>query len=363
MLICPKCKLLFERSTNCIKCGSPLVEKDSFKEEETQSPSQQPEVNKETPSAETEKETSPIEIKKEKPSAGIRKETPPVQKPAPSFFPPPKVKEEKPEPEVERGKATHEVLEDEQGPPNTVQGKPKREVTRSDKIQIRIPDFSKFSYQKMGIIIVILIGGYLLWSIYVHLSTKKTDTNRPVTEEVSNIPTAKSSTHTKPLEPSVGPKIAVKQPVEKPSIPEEKPVVTSSSPPSVPIASKASLPETSLPDEKEVENIENTFETIRKANLREDVDLFMSCYSNSFKDREGKKKGVLRNWGNFTYIDLSYEVRKLSISGNTAVVRIEWVTVFSAKGSGSYQKSKSLSDVTLNKEPDGWKIKDIKPVS
>ena len=366
MLICPKCKLLFERSTNCIKCGSPLVEKDSFKEEETPTPSQ-PEVNKETPSAETKKETSPTEIKKEKPPAGIRKETPPVQKPAPSFVPPfvppPKVKKEKPEPEIEKGKATHEALDDEQGSPDTDQGKPKREVTRSDKIQIRIPDFSKFSYQKMGIIIVILIGGYLLWSIYAHLSTKKTDTSRPMTEEVSNIPTAKSSTHTKPLEPSTGPKITVKQPVEKPSIPEEKPVVTSSSPPTIPIASKASLPETSLPDENEVVNIENIFENIRKANLHEDVDLFMSCYSKSFKDREGKRKGILKNWENFTYIDLSYEVKKLSISGDKALVRIEWVTVFSAKGSGSYQKSNSLSDATLNKEPDGWKIKEIKPVS
>jgi len=343
MLICPNCKILYERSSNCIKCGSPLVEKDSVKEEETKPPSQ-PEIKR---------ETSPTEIKKE---------TPPVQKPAPSLVQPPKVKKEKAEPELDRENAIQEVMDDEQGPPDTVPSKQKREVTRSDKIQIRIPDFSKFSYQRMGIIIVILIGGYLLWSIYAHLSTKKPDTSRPATEEVSNLPPAKSSTHTKPLGPPAEPKIAVKQPVEKPSIPEEKPLVTSSSP-SIPIASKASLPETSLPDEKEVENIENTFENIRKANLRKDVDLFMSCYSNSFKDREGKKRGILKNWENYTYIDLSYEVRKLSISGDTVVVRIEWITLFSAMGGGRYQKSKSLSDVTLNKEPDGWKIKEIKPVS
>lgn len=45
MLICPNCKILYEKSTNCIKCGSPLVEKDSFKEEETKPPSQ-PETQK-----------------------------------------------------------------------------------------------------------------------------------------------------------------------------------------------------------------------------------------------------------------------------------------------------------------------------
>jgi hypothetical protein len=353
MLICPNCKILYEKSTNCIKCGSPLVEKDSFKEEEAKPPSQ-PEIEKETPQVETKKETFPAEI---------RKETPPIQKPAPSPIPPPKLKKEKAEPELDRGKAIHEVMDDEQGPPDIVPDKPKRKATHSDKIQIRIPDFSKFSYQRVGIIIVILIGGYLLWSIYSHLSTKKPDTSRPVSEEVSNLPSAKSPTHTKPLKPPADPKIAVKQPEEKPSVPEEKPAVIPTSPPSIPMASKASLPETSLSDEKEVENIENIFENIRKANLRKNVDLFMSCYSKSFKDWEGKKRGVLKNWENFTYIDLSYEVRKLSISGNTAVVRIEWVTLFSAKGGGRYQKSKSLSDVTLNKELDGWKIKDIKPVS
>jgi hypothetical protein len=337
------------------------VEKDSFKEEEVKPPSQ-PEVKNEIPSVEAKKEPSLTEMKKEKTSAEIRKETSPVQKLAPSFVPTPKTKKEKSEPGVERGNATQEVLDDEEGPSDTVSDKPKRKTTHSDKIQIRIPDFSKFSYQRVGIIIVILIGGYLLWSIYSHLSTKNPGTSRPISEEVSNLPSAKSSTHTKPLKPPAESKKAVKPPEDKSPIPEEKPVVTSP-PPSVPIASKASLPETSLPDEKEVGNIENIFENIRKANLREDVDLFMSCYSNSFKDREGKKRGALRNWENFTYIDLSYEMRKLTISGDTAVVRIEWVTVFSAKGSGNYQKNKSLSDVTLNKEPDGWKIKDIKPVS
>jgi ketosteroid isomerase-like protein len=351
MLICPNCKILYEKSTNCIKCGSPLVEKDSFKEEEAKPPFQ-PEIEKETPLAETKKETRPAEI---------RKETSPIQKPALSPIPSTKMKKEKAEPELDRGKAIHEVMDDEQGPSDAVPDKPKREVTHSDKIQIRIPDFSKFSYQRVGIIIVILIGGYLLWSIYSHLS-KKPDASRPVSEEVSNLPSAKSSNHTKPLEPPAEPKIAVKQPIEKPSVPEEKPAAIPS-PPSIPMASKASLPETSLSDEKEVENIENIFENIRKANLRNDVDLFMSCYSKSFKDWERKKRGVLKNWEDFTYIDLTYDVRKLTISGNTAVVRIEWVTLFSAKGGGRYQKSKSLSDVTLNKEPDGWKIKDIKPVS
>jgi hypothetical protein len=352
MLICPNCKILYEKSTNCIKCGSPLVEKDSFKEEETKPPSQ----------PETQKETSPTEIKKEAPPVGIKKQTPPVKKPAPSPFPPPKVKKERAETESmsDMGKAIHEVIDDEQGPSDTVPSKPKREVNRSDKIEIRIPNFPKFSYQRVGIIIVILIGGYLLWSIYSYLSTKKNDISSPASEKTSSL--SPSSPSTKPLEPPVEPKVAIKQPEEKPSFPQEKPAVTPSSP-SIPVASRTSSSETSVSDAKEVENIKRIFENIRQANLQKNVDLFMSCYSKTFKDREGKKRGVLQNWESFTYSDLSYDLRKLSISGDTAVVRIEWVTLFSPKGGGRYQKSKSLSDVTLNKESDEWKIREIKPVT
>jgi ketosteroid isomerase-like protein len=341
MLICPKCKILYEKSTNCIKCGSPLVEKDSFKEEEFKPPSQ-PEIQKEAP---------PVEIKKE---------TPPIKKTALSPAPPPKVKKEKSEPELDRGKAIHEVMDEEEGLSDTIASKPKREVNRSDKIEIRLPNFPKFSYQRVGIIIVILIGGYLLWSIYSYLSTKKTDFSAPTSEKTSSL--SPSSPSTKPLEPRVEPKVAIKQPEEKPSLPQEKPAVTPSSP-SIPVVSRTSSSETSVSDAKEVENIKRIFENIRQANLQKDVNLFMSCYSKAFKDREGKKRGVLQNWESFTYNDLSYDMRNLTISGDTAVVRIEWVTLFSSKGSSRNQKSKSLSDVTLNKEPDGWKISEIKPVT
>lgn len=47
MLICPNCKILYERSTNCIKCGSPLIEKTSSEKEELKT-SPQPEIKKET---------------------------------------------------------------------------------------------------------------------------------------------------------------------------------------------------------------------------------------------------------------------------------------------------------------------------
>jgi len=278
-------------------------------------------------------------------------------------FPPtpkPKVKKvEKEETETESisdmEKTLHEVLRDEQSSPDILPGKTKGEISRSEKIQIKVPSLS---FQKIGLIIVILIGGYFIWSIYSHFTPKKPDANVPPSKESTNLLSPRPATPTKPLTPLIEPKVADDKKLDKkPSISEKETIV---SPPthSPPIVSK-----TSLSSEKEIEHIKKLFENIREANLKKNVDLFMSCYSVTFKDREGKKRETLKNWENFTYINLSYTLREHSISGDTAGVIIEWVIRFSPKAGGKPQESKTVLDVTLNKEPDGWKIKNIKPIS
>jgi ketosteroid isomerase-like protein len=329
LLICPNCKLLYEKSTKCIRCGSPLVENTSSEKEEMKAP----------PPLEINKETPPIQKSKDKkeelrstPLFDFEEKFPPK--------PTPKVKKGEPETESlsDMEKTLHEVLRDEQSSPDILPGKTKGEISRSEKIQIKVPSLS---FQKIGMIIVILIGGYFIWSIYSHFTPKKPDANVPPSKESTNLLSPRPATPTKPLTPLIEPKVADPPSTHSP-----------------PIVSK-----TSLSDEKEIEHIKKLFENIREANLKKNVDLFMSCYSVTFKDREGKKRETLKNWENFTYINLSYTLREHSISGDTAGVIIEWVIRFSPKAGGKPQESKTVLDVTLNKEPDGWKIKNIKPIS
>jgi hypothetical protein len=47
---------------------------------------------------------------------------------------------------------------------------------------------------------------------------------------------------------------------------------------------------------QEGEKIRFLFEDIRQANLRKDIDLFMSCYSSDFSGREGKRLETLETW-------------------------------------------------------------------
>jgi ketosteroid isomerase-like protein len=134
-----------------------------------------------------------------------------------------------------------------------------------------------------------------------------------------------------------------------------------------PTSSLSSL--TSPPDpqtvteNEEVEKIGSVFENIRRANLQKNIDLFMSCFSHDFNGAERKRKDMLKMWETFNYHDLSYDLKKQTISGDTADVRLEWVVKTSERVGGKPHNGRIVLDVILKREDGHWKIKGIKPVS
>jgi RNA polymerase subunit RPABC4/transcription elongation factor Spt4 len=121
------------------------------------------------------------------------------------------------------------------------------------------------------------------------------------------------------------------------------------------------LPPATEPEE--AEKIKSLFETIKEANLQKNIDLFMSCYSKNFKDKRMKRLDTLENWNNFQYLELSYELKEQRVSGNTADVKVEWLMKVTLRETQETEVSRTLLDVTLKREEDRWKIKEIKPVS
>jgi len=114
---------------------------------------------------------------------------------------------------------------------------------------------------------------------------------------------------------------------------------------------------------QELEKIRSLFENIRQANLQKNIDLFMSCYAHDFKGREEKRLATLETWKNFDYLDLSYDVKNQTISGDTARVSLEWLVRISRNMGGPPQDSRAVLDVTLKREKGGWKIKEIESAS
>lgn len=118
-----------------------------------------------------------------------------------------------------------------------------------------------------------------------------------------------------------------------------------------------------LKEDQEIEKIKSLFENIRVANLQKNINLFMSCFSSDFKDPEGKRTDTLKTWENFSYLHLSYDLKKQTISGDTAQVRLEWSIRTLKKVTGQLQDDRTQMEVILKKEDGRWKVKEIKPVS
>ena len=119
----------------------------------------------------------------------------------------------------------------------------------------------------------------------------------------------------------------------------------------------------SSPEPREDEKIKSLFETIRRANLEKKIDLFMSCYASDFNGRNKKRLATLETWDNFDYLGLSYDLKRLTVTAQTAQVRVKWWINISPKHGGTSEKTTSVLDVSLKREAGHWKIEEIKPVS
>jgi len=200
--------------------------------------------------------------------------------------------------------------------------------------------------------IMVLAGGWLLWQVYSYFAKPKPPEARlPISKEVAVRTPPLSSSPTPPATTAVV--LGQSKNAEGPSpIPKETPPA----PPSLPDTS--GTPSTEI---REIGNIKIVLENIRRANLQEDIDLFLHCYASDFRNREEKKKATLANWKMFNYHDLSYDLKKTSISDNTAKARVEWVIKISSKEGGRRQENRSILDVTFKKEEGRWKIEEVTP--
>ena len=339
-LICPACKIIYERGDSCVRCGSGLVSQTEFHE-------------KEKPKS-SDTEVSPSALDLDVGTGPARPAQEEVDFEWPSLTSPKKQDSGA----VEKGKKkelevfpTMEVEEDffktqtsKQQPPKTSADDSERKVSLSTKPK---KDYRRLFLEVGGITIMALAGGYFLWSVYSNLIRKEPSPKTLISKSAVSqpLPTSSSSTHPATTGMESG---------------ESK---TKEDPPPISKEVVPSPPDTSKPPSAEIQeirNIETLLENIRQANLKKDIDLFISCYASNFKDREGKKRATLSFWTKFDYVDLSYDLKNSSISGDTAKVKVEWVIRISSITGRQQQKNKTNLDVTLKKEEGRWKIEEVK---
>ena len=330
--ICPDCKIIYEKSKTCIRCGAEVVLLSSFQAKEEFETEQEPDIGKESPQVLTTREwlESPpqhltcsicktVYLRGKScpkcgagliPSGPLREEQN-GKKPTLHEDKKPEIKTPYP-PELEKAFSQEEAPDQ-----KTSKGTVEEQIKKGRFARKIKKDYPRIFLNWSGIAIICIAAGYLLWSTYSHIVTKKPDSNTtPFSKEEASSPV----------------------------------VASSGIPPSSPSPTEA----------EEIEKIKNLLENVTKANLRKDIDLFLSCYSKDFKDREGKKKSTLESWENFNFLDLTYDLVTHSVSGNMVRARVEWLVRFSPKSGGQPQESKTTLDVIFKKEDSTWKIGEIK---
>jgi hypothetical protein len=218
-------------------------------------------------------------------------------------------------------------------------------------------DKLKKDYRRLGIEVgSIMVMVLALWSIYSYFTKKNPEPGTPISKNVALQTLPASSSSPPPATPVAK--------SGEPKNTEGSPSISSSSLSKEAAPAPSSLPDTSGTPSTEIQEIGNikiVLENIRRANLHEDIDLFLHCYASDFRNREEKRKATLANWKMFNYHDLSYDLKKTSISDNTAKARVEWVIKTSSKEGGRRQENKSILDVTFKKEEGRWKIEEVTP--
>ncbi len=323
--ICPRCKILYEHGGACIRCGAMVVD-----------PAQAAVEEEPPPAPARELESGEISL-----SSGAD-----IEEEAPKARPPQEEAKEIPVPE--KPISLHRPL-------NRLPGSWMREAGPQKKKGKRL---FRLSWEVASVVILIGTALYLCWSIYSHFSVKRPEASTAISKDTGIAVLPHSPTLADP--PASSPDLQGKksdQAAENPLVSKEgmdrpAPQAASPAPPSSP-----------APEAAEEENIRNLLRNIQQGNLRKDIDLFMSCYSSTFKGREGKRKETLETWEHFNYFSLSYDLKNCSISAGNASARVEWRITYTSKGGGRPEESRTVLDVKFNREDNKWKIVEVRPVS
>jgi len=344
-LVCPICGIIYERGDSCVRCGSSLA---------PQTPSQEKEKPK-LSEAEAVPTSPPPKVSEDIPKMALDQDLtlaskePPLQEPP---LPSPKGQDLGVSQPVKRKKvptSLEELFQEEslEQPSAKKATDPIEKRTSSAKKPKR--DYRRLALEVGGVAVIALAGGYFLWSVFFHLTVKEPELRAlPSKETVSQVLPASSSAHPAATATESG---GLKS-GEESSTPSKE---AAPSLPSLPDDSKTPSPEV-----REIRSIKALLEHIRQANLQKDIDLFVSCYASDFRNLDARKRATLAYWEKFNYVHLSYDLKDLSISDETAKARVEWLIKTSAKTGSRPQENRSVLYVTFKKEDGGWRIKEVK---
>ncbi|MGQ9689568.1 MAG: double zinc ribbon domain-containing protein [Desulfobaccales bacterium] len=112
------------------------------------------------------------------------------------------------------------------------------------------------------------------------------------------------------------------------------------------------------------EEVRETLNNLKKAQINQDIILFMSCYSYLYPSLDKKRKQTLAYWSNFRYLDLEFSLDEIKPLGpDSLLAHVTWNMQVQNRKSHEFQSSTQIFEVALGKELGVWRIRSLKDVS
>jgi hypothetical protein len=157
---------------------------------------------------------------------------------------------------------------------------------------------------------------------------------------------------TPPPSPPVAPKAEAPAPAPAPTPAPTAPAA--SAPPAAPTAP----PAPAATDLKQ--DLQSVLSTLRDAQLRKDIVLFMSAYSLTFPGLDDKRAKTSKSWENFDFTNLVFTVDKIQpIDPDNAVATVTWYIDTRNRRNQELTSTSQTYQVRFAKELGKWRIRSL----
>jgi len=169
--------------------------------------------------------------------------------------------------------------------------------------------------------------------------------------------------------PPAAPLPKAETPPETPSAPAaplaKEPAVPATPPPATPITQPAApAPTAPAPEASLADQVKETLNALRDAQLKQDLIIFMSCYSYIYPTLDQKRRDTQMYWNGFSFLGLDYFLDEVKPAGpDTALAKVTWTMQVQSRRSQLIDTFTQKFEVGLAKELGKWRIRSIKDVT
>lgn len=200
----------------------------------------------------------------------------------------------------------------------------------------------------------LIAAGFVILILLAVIFTRPSPQAPPVAETPSPPATVT------PPAPAATPATPAMPPASKP---EATPTTT---PASKPEASPTPTEATPVSSQEEAmkEGVRETLKNLRKAQLEQDIILFMSCYSYIYPSLDKKRKQTLDYWKRFRFMDLEFSLDEIKPLGPESILaHITWTMQVQNRRNQEFDSSTQIFEVAMGKELGAWRIRSLKDVT